>query len=236
MTFDGAHPNRSRARGGVLWLTALVTACLLGVLGVAFSSAAGAAPAITVTPSSGLHDGQTVTVHGTGYTPNAKNLNVIQCPVSGASQNSCNVPDAKIFQSVDGSGSFTYSIVVRAKIGSVDCTKVQCMIDAHEGTSATSGNDASVVLHFGSTTTTSSAAPGGGSTTGSSGSGSNGTSGGNGSTSTTTPGAGNPTGADTGYQDIGTPRIAVTLGLIGLGVVLLLSGVAIHLRRRTGTR
>jgi hypothetical protein len=235
MTFDVAHQTRQALRRPSRGFAAMLFGCMLAVLGIALSPAAGAAaPAITVSPSSGLSDGQSVTVHGSGYSANVKTINVIQCPVSGAGQNSCNVPDAKLFQSTDGSGSFTVQLVVRAKLGSIDCTKVACMIDAHEGTSATSGNDASVVLHFGSVpvTRTSSAPAGGGSGSGSSG-GNTAAGSGTSGTGASTPGSGKPTGADTGFQDVGTPRIALTLGLIGLGVVLLLAGTAVHLRRRT---
>jgi hypothetical protein len=228
-----AHPRSVPSGHAVRTIVAVVIGCTLAVLGLMISSpvAAGAAtPHITVTPSSGLSNGQTVTVHGTGYSANVKNINIIQCPVSGASQNSCNVPDAKIFQSSDGSGSFTVQLVVRSTINGVDCTKVACMIDAHEGTSATSGNDSSVIIHFGSAPSTHSSTPGG-SNGGSSNTGSNnGT--GTGGGSTTTPGSGNPTGANTGYQDIGTPRITTTLVLIGIGAVLLVTGTMLHLRRR----
>jgi hypothetical protein len=231
MTFDNAHPARGAARRRPGALVALLIGCALVLLGlVAGSPAAGAAtPSITVTPSSGLSNGQTVTVHGTGYSANVKNINVIQCPVSGASQNSCNVGGAKLFQSTDASGSFTVQLAVQTKIGSIDCTKQACMIDAHEGTSPTSGNDSSKVIHFGSTpsTHTSSTSTSGGSNGGSSGG--NGASGGG---STSTPSGAQPTGADTGYQDVGTPRIAVTLLLIGLGAVLMLTGTALHFRRR----
>jgi hypothetical protein len=91
-----------------------------------------------------------------------------------------------------------------------------------------------VVLHFGSApvTRTSSAPAGGGSGSGSSG-GNTAAGSGTSGTGASTPGSGKPTGADTGFQDVGTPRIALTLGLIGLGVVLLLAGTAVHLRRRT---
>lgn len=215
----------------------------LGAIGIATSTAAGAAsPAITVTPSTGLANGQTVTVHGTGYDPNVHNINVIECPVAGAGQNSCNVNGAKLFQSTDASGSFTVSLAVVSTVGGTDCTKAQCMIDGHEGTSATSGNDASVILQFGSSGGGASGGGGSGTSGGSSNTGSSntGSSGGVGSTGGTGTGGtgtgGQPTGAPTGHQDVGTPRMLLALVLAGAGVVLLAGGGALHLRRsRSGS-
>jgi hypothetical protein len=203
----------------------------LGAIGIATSTAAGAAtPAITVTPSTGLSNGQTVTVHGTGYDPNVHNINVIECPVAGAGQNSCNVNGAKLFQSTDASGSFTVSLAVVSSVGGTDCTKAQCMIDGHEGTSATSGNDARVILQFGSTGGGSSGG-GSGSTGGTSGTGSTGGTGTGGTGTGGTGTGGQPTGAPTGHEDLGAPRVLLALVLAGAGVVLLAGGGVLHLRR-----
>jgi hypothetical protein len=218
------------ARRGTTWrrralLAALLTIAL-AVLGVLLGGpATAAAPAITVTPSSGLTDGQSVSVHGTGFTANAKDINIVECPASGASQNACNIAGGQFFQSTDGSGSFTVAIAVKEKYGSIDCTKITCMVVAHEGTNPNSGNTGQENIHFGPTTSPST--PGGGGTT--TGSGGTGGTGGSGSTGSNT--GGGPTGANTGHVDLGAPRIALSLWLAGGGVLLLGIGIAVQLRR-----
>ena len=225
--------SSKRWRAGLLALAAAALGMV--AIGLSTSAPAGAAtPSMTMTPSSGLSNGQTVTVHGTGYTPNAKNLNVIECPVSGAGQNTCDVSDAKLFQTIGADGSWTVTMTVKSKLGSIDCTKVQCMIDGHEGTSETSGNDAHVILRFGSS---SGSGSGSGSTGGSGsgstgGSGSNGTGTGSGGTGSGGTGSGGtPTGAPTGHDYLGAPRALLALVIAGVGVILLGAGTALHLRR-----
>jgi hypothetical protein len=219
---------RSRA-----YLAALLVVSLSAIGLVLSGSAFAATPSISVSPSTGLSNGQTVTVHITGFTPGANNINIVECPVSGASQNACDVTDAKLFQTVDSSGSKTVQMTVRAKLGSVDCTVAACMIDAHEGTSATSGNNAQENIQFGATPTSSApTSPGSGSTSGSGGSG------GAGGNASSTPAAGGsgPTGANTGHVDVGTPRIGLSLLLAGLGLALVAVGMVVHLRRTRAAR
>jgi hypothetical protein len=227
------HHYGWRARAYLAGLTAAAF-CVLGVVlgGPAFA----ASPSITVSPSTGLTNGQTVTVHGTGYTANVKTINVVECPVSGASQNACDITDAKLFQSTDASGSFTVQMSVKSKLGTVDCAPAACMIVAHEGTDPNSGNNGEQILHFGPTetgspispTSTAPAVPGGGSSSSSSGAG--------GGASATTPATGGPTGANTGHIDLGAPRMALSLWLAAGGLVLLALGTVVHLRRTRSAR
>jgi hypothetical protein len=216
-----------------------LTAAAFCVLGVVFGPPAlAASPSITVSPATGLSDGQSVTVHGTGYTPNVHTINVVECPVSGASQNACDLTggDAQLLQPADATGSFTVHMPVRSKLGSVNCGVAACMIVAHEGISQTSGNNAQQILQFGpsetgspiSPTSTAPTSPGGGSSSTSSGAG--------GGASPSTPAAGGPTGANTGHIDLGAPRIALSLWLAAGGLILLALGTVVHLRRTRSAR
>jgi curli biogenesis system outer membrane secretion channel CsgG len=47
------------------------------------TSAAGPSQNITITPSTGLHDGQTVRIVGTGYTKSGEQLQVTECADKG---------------------------------------------------------------------------------------------------------------------------------------------------------
>jgi hypothetical protein len=236
------HGWRDHRGWGARAFLAGITVAAFCVLGVVFGAPAlAASPSITVSPSTGLSDGQTVTVHGTGYTPNVHTINVVECPVSGASQNACDLTggDAQLLQPADASGSFTVHMPVRAKLGSVNCGVAACMIVAHEGISQTSGNNAQQILQFGPTETGSpisptSTAPG---TPGSGSSTSSGSSGGaGGGASPSTPAAGGPTGANTGHIDLGAPRIALSLWLAAGGLALLALGTVVHLRRTRSAR
>jgi hypothetical protein len=202
-----------------------------GAAVLAFAAPAAAAASITVSPSSGLKDGQTVSVSISGFAPNASNINIVECLTSGTGASDCDVNDGKLFQKTDANGALTVSMTVRATFNSVDCTKAQCMIAAHAGTDPTSGTNAEANISFGGSsggsssapapapTSTASSAPGGGSTA--TGGGTNGNA------------ASVPTGADTGRAVTGgsLPLIAEVLA----GLAVLLGGVSLTLhRRRTG--
>lgn len=66
------------------------------------------AAAITVTPDTGLVDGQTVTVAGTGFAPDSV-MFVLQCRVGATTNYSCGWVGYATVQS-DGSGAFTTSL------------------------------------------------------------------------------------------------------------------------------
>ena len=220
--------QRNRVDGTARRRLRQLSAVSLGVLAlgaglIMLAAPAAAAPGLSVTPSSGLSDGQSVSVYGTGFAANATNINVVQCQSGSTGPNSCNIAGGQFFQHTNGSGAFTVSITVKASFGSVNCTKVTCMIVAHAGTDPNSGDTAMMNLSFGAATSSSSAAstpPAGGSSTPQQG-------------SSSTPGSGveatgatgaNPTGANTGHGvDTNPPLLAGVLA--ALGALLLVAGL-----------
>jgi hypothetical protein len=183
--------------------------------------ASAAAPSITITPSSGLANAQTVTVSISGFTANVSTINIVQCLSTGSSASSCNVADGKLFQKTNASGALTVTMTVRTTFGANDCTKSQCMIAAHEGTSATTGNNAQKNISFATaakptataTSSTPTSAAAGGATS-----------------STAAAGAAAPTGANTGMGVSTSPPLLAELGA-ALAVLLLAFGLALRLRQ-----
>jgi hypothetical protein len=80
-------------------------------------------PRITVTPNTGLLDGQTVQIDGTGYSPNTS-VGAAQCQSGGIDLNSCDLSRSVITTS-DADGNWTATMVVGARMnvntGVVDC-------------------------------------------------------------------------------------------------------------------
>jgi neocarzinostatin family protein len=103
--------------------------CLLGlvaVAGLATLAACDAGPHVSVTPDTGLVDGQTVTVSGGGYSPNSS-LGIVQCPTGADSLDDCDGRTAHSF-SADGAGNYVQPLTVqriirRSSIGEeTDCS------------------------------------------------------------------------------------------------------------------
>ena len=90
----------------------------LGILATALAAVIGAdhalaAETVMVTPSTGLHDGQTVRVEAEGYTP-GKQLVVTECSaVPNASASDCAVADAQ-FASANSAGRIDATVTVHA--------------------------------------------------------------------------------------------------------------------------
>lgn len=235
---DSPQPARARLRR-IVAVAAVSPAVALGGLVAWATPAVAAGPTVTVTPSSGLSNGQTVTVTGAGFTANYANMVVVQCAASATGANGCDTADVK-FTKADASGSFTVQLTLRTKFGSTDCTKVDCIVQGHEGFDASSGKTGtSAPLHFGSVaapthTRSSAPAPAPPAATNSStveatrATGSAGTGGNGGS-------AALPTGASSGKAAAtGAPFLSELAALAGLAVLLI--GGAVAYRHRTGTR
>jgi hypothetical protein len=101
-------PRRLLRRAAV----AAVSVTALGLPVFAAIASADPSPSITVSPSTGLVDGQSVTVTGTGYTDPGDPVWVGQC--SNASDPAvCDHELAhQVFVQVDGNGGFTTTITV----------------------------------------------------------------------------------------------------------------------------
>jgi hypothetical protein len=127
--FEGARTS-SRVRGALMVTMVLVVASL--TVGLATVDA-GAVGAMTVTPSSGLVDGQVVHVSATGLDSN-RSWGMEQC-VTGHEIEGCD-PSTAIFGGTDGNGSFSVDVEVRTilhtQIGTIDCrTNVEpCVLGA----------------------------------------------------------------------------------------------------------
>lgn len=81
-------------------------------------------PAVSVSPSSGLSDGQTVTVRGSGYGANAS-LGMVQCPAGATSQDVCDGRTAQSF-SADGNGRYVKTATVYEVITDAHGTVTDC--------------------------------------------------------------------------------------------------------------
>lgn len=115
---------RNSVRAGVT-ATAALGLVLLGA-----GTALAATPTETVTPSTGLTDGQQVTVVGSGFSAGAS-ITVFEC-LSNESTPSCDTAD-EVTATADSTGAYTATLTVRATFegtnpltgadaGAVDCT------------------------------------------------------------------------------------------------------------------
>ncbi|MDG6103626.1 LPXTG cell wall anchor domain-containing protein [Dactylosporangium aurantiacum] len=135
-------------------LTVLVTAALAGVVPLG-AAPAWAAPTLTVSKTTGLTDGASVTVGGSGFTPNLKQIAVGQCIEEVKGPTDCNLAGGSQFVNADAAGKLpTVTLKLAQKFGTFDCTKRTCVIAAQilpSGGNAgdIAANKASVKLTFG---------------------------------------------------------------------------------------
>jgi hypothetical protein len=234
------HSSQRRPAGlaalrTVATVAAGATAALVALVTLA-GPAAAAGPSITVSPSSGLRNGQTVTVTGAGFTPNYANMVVVQCAASATGANGCDTNDVK-FTKANAQGAFTATLTVRSSFGSTDCTEVTCIVQGHEGFSESSGKTGtSGPLRFGAAAQPAPRSSAGSAATpppASNGSGgSNESSGGGSGVAGVT--AALPTGASTGKAALtAVPLLSEVAAALAL---LLLVGGAVIYRRRPGPR
>jgi hypothetical protein len=105
-----------------------------------------AAPTLNVSQLTGLTDGQTLTISGSGFEPNLASIAIGQCVVGYAGPSDCNTSGGATFRNADASGSVgSFTIVVKEKFGANDCTKVQCLIAA--GPLPTAADEATVAAN-----------------------------------------------------------------------------------------
>ena len=149
-------PKRSRT--GRLSLVGGVAALVLGLAvayqPVASSAAPGiAAPVVTVTPSTGLSDNDTVEVDATGLTPSTLQ-HVGQCIFVNPVTFACNEPEL-VHVSSDSSGAisdveltvrrtFTATLADGTVWGTADCDVMQCFVGVGDDT----GNGGGAPISF----------------------------------------------------------------------------------------
>jgi LPXTG-motif cell wall-anchored protein len=208
---------------GAAAMSALLISSASAVGGeVADGAVAQATPTITASPSTDLAAGQTVTITGSGFTPN-QSIGVSQCEDPFVDSSSCDFATAKIANS-DGSGGFTMSYTVVDTIkGTHSCVPTGCLLGAANLNTANEfGNRVSLTFADGSTPPTT-----------------------DGSTPTTTPPGTDPDGSDD--ADIagadGTSSALAKTGasdmlpyLVAGGVLLVAAGVVVTRRARSASR
>ena len=107
---------------------ALAAAAALGVVLVT-APPSFAAPTLNVSATTGLTDGQTVTISGSGFDANLKSIAIGQCTAGYKGPADCNTSGGATFKNADASGKVSsFTIVVKEKFGSVDCTVQKCVI------------------------------------------------------------------------------------------------------------
>lgn len=90
-----------------------------------------AAPTLEVSAHTGLTDGQTITISGSGFEPNLKGIAIGQCREGYVGPADCNVQGGATFKDADASGNVgSFTIVVKEKFGAVDCLATTCLIAA----------------------------------------------------------------------------------------------------------
>jgi hypothetical protein len=129
----------------------------LAFSGAAAASAAPAAPALTANPSSGLADGQTVNVSGTGYSAGST-IVVLECDAAQPAGRACD--KASLVATVAGAdGTLAAKLTVHktfqavdlstgAAGATVDCATAHCVL-ASADTSNTGSEGAGVSITFG---------------------------------------------------------------------------------------
>jgi hypothetical protein len=100
-----------RRRAAVLWAVALAAGAALWAPGLAGASGA---PTGMATPSTGLRDGQIVTVSGAGFDPGSQ-VGMVECLTGATDTSRCDLLGLH-FATTDGAGSFSSPFVVNRVI------------------------------------------------------------------------------------------------------------------------
>ncbi|QMW65086.1 LPXTG cell wall anchor domain-containing protein [Mumia sp. ZJ1417] len=134
---------------------AVAAAAALGLVMLVGAPAATAAPSLDMGSSSGLKDGQKVTVKASGFAPNLKNIAVGQCKEVQKGPSDCNLKGGATFRNADANGAIAdVTITLAEKFGSIDCAKETCVVAAaplptSSPADVVAANTVSVKLTFG---------------------------------------------------------------------------------------
>ncbi len=81
-------------------------------------------PVVTATPSTGLTDGQSITISGTGFTPDVQ-VAAAECGAGTVGTQSCDIGNV-VYGQTDASGNASVTLTVHAALttatGTIDCT------------------------------------------------------------------------------------------------------------------
>ncbi|WP_027343166.1 neocarzinostatin apoprotein domain-containing protein [Hamadaea tsunoensis] len=92
---------------------------------------AWSAPVLTLSKSSGLADGERITVSGRGFTANLKQIAIGECIAEVKGPTDCNLAGGAQFVNADATGKIpTITLKLAKKFATFDCTKRQCVIAA----------------------------------------------------------------------------------------------------------
>jgi hypothetical protein len=90
-----------------------------------------AAPTLNVSATTGLTDGQIITISGSGFAANMQSIAIGQCKTGYVGPADCNTLGGAQFKNADASGNVaSFTIKVAERFGSTDCTEQQCVIAA----------------------------------------------------------------------------------------------------------
>lgn len=134
---------------------AVAAAAALALVMLVGAPAASAAPKLDMGPSTGLKDGQKVTVKVSGFEPNLKNIAVGQCKEVQKGPSDCNLKGGATFRNADANGAIAdVTITLAEKFGAIDCTKETCVVAAAplpttSPADVVAANTASVKITFG---------------------------------------------------------------------------------------
>lgn len=136
-------------------LRGTAAALALFVVTVVAAPPSFAAPTVEVSATTGLSDGQTVTVTGSGFDADLKGIAVGQCKEGFVGPTDCNLQGGATFRNADASGAITsVTLKLAVTFGGTDCTKVQCVIGAaplptNASAAVVQANTAVIPLTFG---------------------------------------------------------------------------------------
>lgn len=105
----------------------------VAVLAAAFVAAppAFAGATLNVSQTEGLTDGTVVTISGSGFTPNLKNIAIGQCIDGMKGPADCNTGTGAAFKTADAQGNIaSFTLVVKEKFNKFDCVAQQCVFGA----------------------------------------------------------------------------------------------------------
>lgn len=88
-----------------------------------------AAPTLSISQTQGLQDGQKLTISASGYQASLGDIAIGQCIAGYTGPADCNTVGGAVFKDADASGKVAaFTIIVKEKFGTHDCTKEQCVI------------------------------------------------------------------------------------------------------------